>query len=501
MQNNESIFMKLWKNKYMNTSAYSTKYILKSAVFVSTLMISSVVYGIFMQDLIMLETTILVHILAAYFLFQKQVNIFDPFALFTMFYFFIIPTALYLYLSKFDKSLYIGTSNTSEDIFILLEISLMYYIFGYLFALLGYKIFKKNGTPNITLEDRISLKIVSPLMYLFASVALFNFIYNVIFFAGGNLLLYFSNVSVRQLEFEKFGGTTLGYQFGYVAAYLSLYKSLKMKNVNLTSFIILVVAILIKASTGRITDTLLFSLSFFAIYYVVNIKYARENNTKYIFLLLLLVMLGLLFYFYRITSSLFYNNMLDASWVTTILSFVNFESIMYYAADGGNVPNVAIFMKIIDSWGRDIGFLYGETLVTWVYSFLPKSIRPVDYQVSMMIKNTWYTHINGGSLPPTGVGEMYANFGVLGPFIGMFLFGSFIALIYNMLFKFNNYWYLVIYTCVSLHFIMIYPKGEFDNLTLWDIFPMLITYLGLRIMTAVLTINSSDVKLGVCKPL
>ncbi len=38
-------------------------------------------------------------------------------------------------------------------------------------------------------------------------------------------------------------------------------------------------------------------------------------------------------------------------------------------------------------------------------------MRPEAYQPSVMIKQVWYSHLQGGNLPPTGIGEMYANFG------------------------------------------------------------------------------------------
>lgn len=455
----------------------------RTSVFVLACTVSLVICGIVAQDLIFTYSSVLFFCLVGYFTFQKSVNFFNPFTLFTLFYVTIIPASLYLHLSGFNKAIFLENAHLSSDPNSLLELSLLYYIAGYLSALMGYKCFVKKGIPTITFKDGISIKIVNVVIVFFVAIGLFNFCFNVEKFAGGNLMRYFSNVSVRYLEFEEFGGTTIGYIFGYTAAYLWLYKIFKTNRRSFLFFIYLPITVCMHATTGRISGTLFYALSFVCIYYLINFKENKTNNLKYAMLLAIFGFCGFLFFVFRLTSSLSYSNMLDAGWLKTISSYINFESLMFLAVDQGNIPNVSIFMQIIDSWGRDIGFLYGSSLFTWIFSMVPESIRPEGYQISVIIKNIWHAQTPGGNLPPTGIGEMYANFGVLGPFIGMFLFGCFVALIYNLLFKYNNFWYLVIYSNISLYFIMLYPKGEFDNLSLWHVVPMLVTFLTLKVLT------------------
>lgn len=470
---------------------YSTIISLRCMLFSFLLIVSLVVSGLIAQDIIFVYLVILFFSLVAYFVFQGEVNLFNPFTLFTIFYFTIIPASLHLYLFNFQQSIYLEHVNIRTDLNYLLELALLYYIAGYWFALLGYKLFARKQMPAITFKDGISVKLVNICIFVFASVGISNFCYNVFVYAGGNLMVYISNVSIRYLEYEERGGTTLGYLFAYTAAYLWLYKILKLRKVSYLFFPYIGLTICMYATTGRIAYTLFYALSFVSIYYHIQYKRNKTNNLKYILILSFMGCLGLLFYLFRLTSSLSYNNMMDAGWIGTIISFLNFESLMFFVAAKGNIPNVAVFMQIIDSWGSDIGFLYGQTLVTWMFSIIPSSLRPEGYQVSVMIKNIWHAQTPGGNLPPTGVGEMYANFGMLGPFFGMFFFGCLVAGLYNLLFKFNNYWYLVVYSNISLCFVMLYAKGEFDNLSLWDILPMFVTYSFLKFCTLLFTAKTS----------
>ena len=97
----------------------------------------------------------------------------------------------------------------------------------------------------------------------------------------------------------------------------------------------------------------------------------------------------------------------------------------FYAFDKGNTPNVAVFMKIIDSSKADYGYLYGESLFSGIVNNLPSAFKPKAGAgiTSFMVRDLWYPNVAGGALPTTAVGEWYMNFGPVGPFVGMFLVG------------------------------------------------------------------------------
>lgn len=429
--------------------------------------------------------------LTLYFVMHKLV-LFEPFTLFTMYFFTVVIGTYYLYSSNFEHSIFINYQSFSMNLMDLLNISLIYIIVSYIFAYLGYISFKKSFTPKINLEDDgVSVKIVNLLIPIFMFIALLNFAYNIMTIGGGSLSSYMSQVSHSDTMLKEIGGTTVGYLFGYVAGYLWLYKLLKADSkLGIVFILFIFLTIIMKASTGRIFGTLAYLLSYVVIYYFVKIDIEIKRHKKYILSLFLLVIAGLFFYFFRLASSINESGEIDATFLLKMSKYLNFDSIMYYASDKGNIPNVAILMKIIDSWGGDeMPFLYGESLITWLYGILPSGIRPEGYQPSVIIKEVWYSHAPGGHLPPTGMGEMFANFWYFGAVFGMYLFGALAAFFYNMLARFNNYWYLVMYANIAVAFIMLYPKGEFDNLTLWHVMPIGFTYLLLLFLTKVATKN------------
>lgn len=403
--------------------------------------------------------------LFGYFFFQKRMILFEPFSIFTAYYTTTIPAAIYLKYSSFDRSLYITSTSFVHEIENLFALSLLYLIIGYLSAMTGYLVFVKHRTIDIRFDENLPIGLVKVVIFCFALVAILNFGYNIWYFAGGNVALYFSNVSIRALEFSEKGGTTLGYLFGYVAAYCWLYLLLRNQKRSWLFGMFFFVTVSMRVSTGRITQTVAYVMSFLVILYFVKFKQWSKQHFKIVVIAVVICLFATLFYFARITSSLIYNRELDSSWTANIISYLDWETLMHYAVDRGNVPNIPILMKIIDSWEEDIGYLWGSSLFSGLYGFIPSTLRPKHYQPSHKIKNVWYSDVIGGSLPPTGVGEMYANFGFLGPIGGMFVFGALIAIFYNFLAKYGSYWFLVIYSQVVLGFVMIFPKGEFDNLS------------------------------------
>lgn len=433
---------------------------------------------------------ILFVLLSSYFVLQSRKNIFEPFTVFSFYFFSVVIASYHLYFTNFENNAFIKSQSFSIHLSDLLSDSLIYVIVSYIFAYLGYISFKKKAEIHINLnQDGISLKIVGFFTVIFAFFGISNFILNIYSFAGGNPLIYFSNVSARHLEWQT-GGTTLFYLFSYMAGYLWLYRILRQRekiSVSFYSFVIL--TIFMKSTTGRIFSTLAYAMSYVVIYYYANVNHKRESGW-YLVAFVFVAFVGLTFYFFRITSSLNYSNQLSASYLTTILTFFDFNSIMYLAVDKGNLPNMAVLMKILEGWGRDIPFLCGESLFTWIFGILPSFCRPEGYQPSVMIKQIWYSHIPGGNLPPTGMGEMFVNFGYIGAVFGMYLFGMFCAFVNNLLLRFNNFWYLIIYSNITLGFIMIYPKGEFDNLSLWQVLPSLFVYLLLFCFTKLARVSN-----------
>lgn len=470
---------------YKNTS---------SVVVLVALVISAFFYSLLVDDnFTVLFLTLIFVLVTSDLIFPKRMLVFEPITLFSFYFYSVLLSSMHLYFSNFKENVYIDYQVFPADIMGLFNTTLIYIILCYLAVVIGYRLFRTGRVFKVDFNDGVSLKLVTILFYVFALLGTVNFLYNVYAHAGGNLLLYLKNISIRHIEFSS-SGTTAAYVFSYTAAYLWLYKLLKSgKGLTIPFILFALFTVVMKGSTGRIIGTLIYMLSFFGIYYFVKYSDHKNYNFKYIFVFFLMVLLAILFYFVRAASSYSYNGMLDDSFFNTVFSFFNVDDLFYYLSSKGNIPNVAVLMKIISSWGEDINYLLGSSLVSWVTNILPVSMRPEAYQPSVMIKQIWYLNAPGGNLPPTGMGEMYANFGYVFGVLGMFFFGVISSLFYNSLVYFKSYWFLVVFINISLGFIMIYPKGEFDNLTLWYVLPIGLSYCFLRVVSSMLRVSKRAV--------
>jgi hypothetical protein len=407
---------------------------------------------------------------------RKNLFLFEPIILFSIYYYFVVLSAVHMIVTDFTTNVFVINTDFIGTEIILFEKTLFLFLFSYIGALLGYFFFrrKKQYREIMPLKNiNLSVKLIYIFILIFIILGVANFINNVIQISGGDFIRYFSSVSLRAYQYKDYGGTAFFYNFLYIACYLWFYLFIiknKFKfNFELIFFIFLfVLTILIMASQGRIFTTITYLFSFFGIYYAnLYLKYGKVNNIKFIAISFSIALSGLLLYFFRIISSLNENDMLNGSVLYYLKGFFSFEMLGYYAVDKGNVPNLGVVMKIIDAWENDIGFLYGSSLLTWVQTVFPSALKFEGFSPSLMIKHTWYTHIPGGALPPTGPGEMFLNFGYYCSFIGMIYFGGLCTLMNELLKKYNNYWFLVVYIRLSIGFFALYPKGEFENLSLF----------------------------------
>ena len=425
----------------------------------------------------------------SYMAMRKDIDIFEPITLFTLYYFAAVPSGYYFLTTHFEKGAYVTSFSRNE--ISLFNIAISCLIFGYLFAVLGYHAGRKKEKREVTIrfesQSGISDKVLLPFIMFSFLLGVLNFIVNIWKISGGDIIAYLSTMSIRLALDKEIPHTTLFYISTYLSIYLLIYY-LKRCRKNTTIIIFpLSVAIFILASTGRIFNTISYILSVLAVYYYIYSDRQKANyNRKYLLVLATVVSSSVLLYLFRFATSAILS-MESAFDLPDFLGGLNLaDGLRFIFFETGNVPNIPVLMKIIDSWGNEIGFLYGQSLVSWVVNILPSSIRPEGYQPSVMImKAGWFPDALGAH-PPTGIGEMYANFGMLGPFLGMFSFGYLCAILYNLLGRYNNFWMLVAYCQILTGFVFLYAKGEFDNLSLWQIFPIASAYLFLRACTLII---------------
>lgn len=432
-----------------------------------------------------------------YLLKRKSKDIFDPVFLFSLFYITTAFSIFYLCSGWSENNQFLNTTFFySSNMPLLINEAAFYSFIGYLCFIFGYEVQNNSkytfSMIKIEKQNKISSSLALYLIVAFVILAAVNLIYNIYSFANGDLLFYMKNVALRIHEFS-IRGTTIGYNFAYSATFLLqfLYLRKNKKSTLVFFWIVLFFSILLKASTGRVTQTIIFPLTFAVVFYYHKASMLKKiNNSSYIKLIVFLSISAIIFYFLRVGSSLVASGQ-SLNVETFRMFFMNFN---YYAFDMGNTPNIPVLVKIIDSWGNDIGYLMGKSLFYWIFSALPSHVKDTFQPVSIIVKNQWYPHIQGGSLPPTAVGEMYANFGLIGPFIGMFFIGLIFGLFYRFIKKRGRLVGYIIYANLLLGFIVIFPKTETHNLSLLPVIIYLFPFMFLAFLTNLITAAQNKAK-------
>ncbi|SMP13998.1 hypothetical protein SAMN06265339_1224 [Desulfurobacterium pacificum] len=201
----------------------------------------------------------------------------------------------------------------------------------------------------------------------------------------------------------------------------------------------------------------------------ITLLFALKNDVvitfKRIFLLLLFTTLVLSLFLYRMIADI--ARVKGLSIIEVFLSVLDTNSLYSLFFEKSNLPNINIIVLIMKHWGKEIDYLKGTSLVNVISGFMPSDIRTSlvhNFSVSWIIKNQWFTYQPGGAIPPTIIGELFANFGYFGMFT-MFFLGMTTANIYNWVFKNLSYPKLIFYTYFLWKFVFLMAKGEFSRIS------------------------------------
>jgi hypothetical protein len=102
----------------------------------------------------------------------------------------------------------------------------------------------------------------------------------------------------------------------------------------------------------------------------------------------------------------------------------------------------------------------------------------------LWVKDTWYTDIEGGGLPPTAIGEWYANFGISGIIGGMFVVGLLLGRIYKFARASDSPYLAVLWANIAFGFIVIYPKTDLAQIPAFSIVMVFATWLLVDLIRA-----------------
>lgn len=119
----------------------------------------------------------------------------------------------------------------------------------------------------------------------------------------------------------------------------------------------------------------------------------------------------------------------------------------------GNFVDVARTSIIIEHVPDRMNFLYGSSLISWVFSPIPRAFWPQKPDISLgpVVKSkVWGVNVRKNGFPPGVVAEGYLNFGYPGIVIVPFLFGWVLGSFYYSIAKRlgNSLPVTVLYSCV-----------------------------------------------------
>ncbi|WP_345893266.1 O-antigen polymerase [Aeromonas sp. 2HA2] len=404
-------------------------------------------------------------------------DIFEPFYLFSLYYLSLIASSFILRLYGFENNNFMSTVYFYNDVDDLYFIGVVSVFISYLSAWAGYSIFNsKNEMPKPIEVKAIGSNYVFFIAVAFYAIGVCNFVLNIVILYDGDLLAYYKNISMRAYDFQK-SVTTLGYQFMYVGTYILFISSLQKNKTSVLVFLAIIISFLISISNGRISQSIFYMATFFIINYYYNGK--SKLNRKYVLFGAIGVLVGISMYIVRFASSLYVNAVNDDFLLSEFINnAINVDFLIGALFERGNLPNFPVFLKVIDSWSKDIGHMYGVTILHPLFSFISPNVFGLVEMPANLAKEQWYLHLPTGSLPVTGLGEMFVNFSYAGFIFGMFLFGALGAFIRNLTIKSRSGIFLIFYAKFSIGFYMLYPKGELNNLSLfWMLFASLVIYI------------------------
>ncbi len=343
--------------------------------------------------------------------------------------------------------------------------------------LIGYLLFVAGASVGQRLKvraapDHRDQALLIPVCLVLISISILNFLANVVLISGGNLIQYLGNFALRPYEIQDNAGVTaVGYLLGFIGvqviAYLAGRAGASRRNLFLVLVAIAVMTVL-RFSQGRIFQTLVLLGACYVSYAMGAASRCGQPVPwiRHIHFLVFAGIAGLGIYFLRLASALSY-----LGHTVSLDSAKTFgSSLVHFALERGNVPNFPIVLTILDKMPAEQDFLYGSSLFNWLLFFIPKSILKGDYLISIWIKETWYMDIEGGGLPPTAVGEWYANFGVGGVVVGMFLIGLIMGVLYKRAAISSSPIASVLWANLAFGFVVIYPKTDLAQIPVFSIF-------------------------------
>jgi hypothetical protein len=420
-----------------------------------------------------------------------ELDLAEPIHWFAAMYYLFAVGAIYFIFTDFEYSAHTLVA-TQAARYTLLGRTLALLLLGWCSLMLGYRLGRGGRPMRVRIEIEPGWELPSWMLRLvvavLALVGLLNFIYLVRIYPGG-ILEYFGDIGIRKNRLELIGAsvTTVGFQFLYAAVILWLFVVVRRWRMGQSRreavlfAIVAVVSIVIMIGQGRMFQTVSYMLTLVSLIYVCS-SHPRRNRV-FIAGSAALLAGGVALYFLRLLSLVAYNNPeLLQRFSAAQLFLVAVRGASRLLIDKGNIPDVAALMNIVAFWERDFGLQLGASLGNWVTAFVPDT---EGASIAVQSADRWYGSVGG--VPPTIVGEWYANFAAPGVLAGMFALGAAMGKLYAATVRRSSYWWAVALLAVTFRFFFILPKGETVTFVgaVWLAAPPLLVVLVLRIVARV----------------
>lgn len=399
--------------------------------------------------------------------------IYDPSVLFTLSSLLWL-VIIYGYITAYQGYLAYLPSLYKNDYVYLSVYTVILFIISYLSFIIGSHCNERTYIFG-KLSFQSNLLLFSKLLMI---IGLANFTVNVYFISFGNVWHYLATTALRSYQIaDGVGVTAFFYIFGVIGFQLYLYDSVIRRRKYVTCFFLCVTFLLIIFSQGRMFQTIVFLGSS---YFVLKLAIAKREKKHTSFVKSLIVMgclisFGVLLYFLRILSAINSQNIeFDFGFINQLILGFN-----HFAFERGNVPNIPVIFTIIENTNGINELLLGKSIFNILLTIVPvQFLHPEDYLISLWIKNKWYTTIEGGGLPATSVGEWYANFGLIGVSIGMFLMGFIFRYIYQLCLNAGGSFSVVIWSSISMGYLSLHSKVDFVQIPSYSILVCLLLFIA-----------------------
>ncbi len=378
-------------------------------------------------------------------MFAKNNDLFSPINWFSATYFGYVLGGVYFSYDNIGNGKFFNLANIAEnEAAYYLILAQVWAIVNYFSFIIGYFL-GNTGNDYRDIYDfsgrfNIFFKKIIPVVILPMFVCGFLYWVYVSYMLAGGPLAFLLNFAAFNHVIKNSGLTTLPYHFVYTAVYLwVILCAVRKKSFSIFLYVASIFAFMMIISQGRISNAITFLLSLILINFFSN--RSRLKTRKIVVYIIALITLAFLILFLRVASSYYYigsnpvffslNNIFE-----TCLLFI--EMIVGW----GNVADLQQLVLAFKTW--DIpSALMGVTYFDWFRNmFSSLGFEPTS--VGIRILKIYFPDKVGGPTPGA-IGELYANFNLMG-FLGMFFVGLVCARIYNLVKRSGSVYLLFLYS-------------------------------------------------------